>query len=107
MNQPLREGYIVGGNAPPVSHTASVGSRLMQKWGWEPGKGLGKDGAGITAPVTAYVRPRKAGLGACAAAPPTMPDPVPIHKPSTSHDRLNTHIVFADEEIFAAEQECL
>ena len=36
---------------------------MLQNMGWVPGMGLGADGSGIKTPVTAYVRPRRQGLG--------------------------------------------
>lgn len=45
-------------------HTTGFGSRMMAKMGFEPGKGLGRQGEGIAEPVQAEVRPRALGLGA-------------------------------------------
>lgn len=45
-------------------HTKGFGSRMMAKMGFVPGTGLGKDGQGITTPLTAVKRPKSRGLGA-------------------------------------------
>jgi len=59
----IRGGYILGADAIPVSLSGNFGSRLMQKWGWQPGEGLGKNGAGRPDPLIIYVRPKLSGLG--------------------------------------------
>ncbi|XP_074559662.1 uncharacterized protein LOC141815609 [Curcuma longa] len=46
------------------NHTKGFGSRMMVKMGFVPGTGLGKDGQGITTPLTAVRRPKSRGLGA-------------------------------------------
>ncbi|CAF0720469.1 unnamed protein product [Brachionus calyciflorus] len=45
-------------------HTKGIGMRLMQKMGWEKGKGLGKDLGGRAVPVEATVRKGKGAIGA-------------------------------------------
>ncbi|XP_042473879.1 LOW QUALITY PROTEIN: uncharacterized protein LOC122056142 [Zingiber officinale] len=46
------------------NHTKGFGSRMMAKMGFVPGTGLGRDGQGITTPLTAVRRPKSRGLGA-------------------------------------------
>lgn len=55
----------------------NVGHRMLQAMGWREGQGLGADGTGISAPVTASGRgpgPKqpheKGGLGATVSLPP-------------------------------------
>jgi hypothetical protein len=58
----IRNGEIVGGSAPSISHT-SFGAKLMGKYGWSSGMGLGKDNEGRTLPVEQVMRTGTAGLG--------------------------------------------
>lgn len=53
---------VVGGHAPPLDES-NVGNRMLQGMGWRPGMGLGPEGEGIQEPVSAYIRPRRNGLG--------------------------------------------
>lgn len=53
---------VVGENAPPIPDT-NMGNRMLQSMGWNPGMGLGLEGGGITEPVRATQRPKRAGLG--------------------------------------------
>jgi len=46
------------------------GSQLLKKMGWRDGEGLGKNSAGITAPIQAEVRTQGVGVGAGAASIP-------------------------------------
>ena len=55
-------GYFVGGDADPIPES-NIGNRMLQNMGWMPGTGLGTDGAGIVNPVSAFVRPKRKGLG--------------------------------------------
>nr|CAH8849321.1 unnamed protein product [Trichobilharzia regenti] len=41
----------------------NFGRKMLQKMGWEPGKGLGKNNSGITAPIKASTQKGKRGLG--------------------------------------------
>ncbi|CAH8849224.1 unnamed protein product [Trichobilharzia szidati] len=41
----------------------NFGRKMLEKMGWEPGKGLGKDNSGITAPIKASTHKGKRGLG--------------------------------------------
>lgn len=43
---------------------SNVGYRMLQKFGWQEGKGLGLGGVGITAPINAARRNEAQGLGA-------------------------------------------
>lgn len=36
---------------PPIDHSTNVGAKIMEKYGWEFGKGLGKNYQGILLPV--------------------------------------------------------
>jgi hypothetical protein len=76
-------GDVVGQGEPPL-HNSNVGHQsktctmstcvcgLLAHWqchavlvamGWQPGRGLGERGRGVSQPVTAVIRPRRAGLG--------------------------------------------
>lgn len=59
---PLTDG-IVGEFCDPIPES-NIGNKMLQNMGWIPGMGLGSDGSGIKNPVTAYLRPRRQGLGA-------------------------------------------
>ena len=41
----------------------NMGNRMLQGMGWRPGTGLGPENSGITSPVRAYLRTKRAGLG--------------------------------------------
>lgn len=43
-------------------HTKGFATKMMEKMGWTPGAGLGKDGAGIVQPIDVQVRPKNQGL---------------------------------------------
>jgi hypothetical protein len=45
-------------------HTSGVGSKLLAKWGFEHGSGLGKNGRGMQTPIQVESRPKRLGLGA-------------------------------------------
>lgn len=45
-------------------HTTGFGSKMMAKMGYQEGRGLGKDGQGISEPIEARQRPKALGLGA-------------------------------------------
>lgn len=54
--------------APPVSHPPpsvvdTIGGKMLQKMGWQEGRGLGKEEQGRTAPIEAEQRATLAGLG--------------------------------------------
>jgi hypothetical protein len=44
--------------------TKGIGSRLLSRWGWSEGQGLGKAQQGIAEPVRTQPRPKQLGLGA-------------------------------------------
>jgi hypothetical protein len=57
------EGQIVGFNAPEIS-AENKGRKLMEKVGWAPGSGLGREGSeGIKKPVQVIAKFSNKGLG--------------------------------------------
>lgn len=58
----LREGDIVGAEAPEISQN-NIGRLLLEKLGWSQGEGLGAHGnKGISEPVMAKIKKSKTGL---------------------------------------------
>lgn len=55
-------------------NTKGIGAKLLLQMGFQPGKGLGKDLQGITAPVEAHLRK---GRGAIGAYGPEKPASIP------------------------------
>ena len=53
---------FVGDEASPIPES-NIGNKMLQNMGWKPGSGLGATGGGMTTPVLAYRRLRRAGLG--------------------------------------------
>jgi hypothetical protein len=45
-------------------HTTGIGSKLLSKWGFEKGSGLGKREDGIAVPIRTTIRGKHVGLGA-------------------------------------------
>ncbi|KAK5780614.1 hypothetical protein RI543_001736 [Arxiozyma heterogenica] len=59
----VKEGEIVGEDAPEIGKD-NIGRRLLEKFGWTSGEGLGAHGnKGISEPVLAVVKKSKTGLG--------------------------------------------
>jgi hypothetical protein len=44
-------------------HTSGIGSRLLSRWGWSEGEGLGRVRQGRAEPIRAEQRPKNMGLG--------------------------------------------
>ncbi|KAF5338393.1 hypothetical protein D9611_012515 [Ephemerocybe angulata] len=45
-----------------IKLSGSFGARMLQKMGWEAGKGLGTTGEGIVTPIESKLRPQKMGI---------------------------------------------
>ena len=51
------------GQASAAALRCGRGHMIMERWGWRPGAGLGREGQGRKTPVTAHKRKARAGLG--------------------------------------------
>jgi len=58
----VRDGHIVGQHATAIEND-NFGHRLMRQMGWTHGSGLGRERAGIVAPIPATVKLTRGGLG--------------------------------------------
>ncbi|GLH13300.1 Septin-interacting protein 1 [Gryllus bimaculatus] len=60
----MNPGLIEKGVGDWEKHTKGIGAKLLLQMGFQPGKGLGKDLQGISAPVEAYQRKGRGSIGA-------------------------------------------
>ncbi|KAA3681838.1 tuftelin-interacting protein 11 [Paragonimus westermani] len=63
-----------GGFGAWERHTRGIGMKLLEQMGYQPGKGLGSSGQGITTPVLATLRSGKGSVGFL--GPESVPAPV-------------------------------
>ncbi|KAF6767750.1 hypothetical protein AHF37_07960 [Paragonimus kellicotti] len=63
-----------GGFGAWERHTRGIGMKLLEQMGYQPGKGLGSSGQGITTPVLATLRSGKGSVGF--QGPESIPAPV-------------------------------
>lgn len=70
-------------------HTTGFGSKMMAKMGYIEGRGLGKDGQGMSQPIEVLQRPKSLGLGADIPKPtiPEVSDKLAAKKGSVSIGR--------------------
>ncbi|CAG9765565.1 unnamed protein product [Ceutorhynchus assimilis] len=61
-------------------HTKGIGAKLLLQMGYEPGRGLGKDLQGISAPVEAHLRKGRGAIGAYGPEKPASIPKVPVLK---------------------------
>lgn len=55
------DGALVGEKSAPIKDD-NVGNKMLQKMGWTPGTGLGRDSSGITSHIPAVVKTKRTGL---------------------------------------------
>lgn len=55
------DGSIVGARSAPIKDD-NVGNQMLQKMGWTPGTGLGRDSTGIVNHIPAVVKTKRTGL---------------------------------------------
>ncbi|CAH2054193.1 unnamed protein product, partial [Iphiclides podalirius] len=64
LGQGMRPPNLGGSVGAWEKHTKGIGAKLLLQMGYQPGKGLGKDLQGISAPVEATVRKGRGAIGA-------------------------------------------
>ncbi|CAK1594096.1 unnamed protein product [Parnassius mnemosyne] len=64
QGQGMRPPHLGGNVGAWEKHTKGIGAKLLLQMGYQPGKGLGKDLQGISAPVEATVRKGRGAIGA-------------------------------------------
>ncbi|XP_075384413.1 zinc finger CCCH-type with G patch domain-containing protein [Tenrec ecaudatus] len=67
-SRPTEDGTCSAAFAGWEVHTRGIGSRLLAKMGYEPGKGLGRNSQGRVEPIQTVVLPRGKSLDQCAEA---------------------------------------
>lgn len=77
-------------------HTKGIGSKLLQKMGFKPGMGLGKNQQGITAPIEVKKRPGTGAIGAY--GPETKAPPLSKLKGPREDDSMEEEEEEEDEE---------
>ena len=55
------DGTVVGQKSTPINED-NVGNQMLQKMGWTPGTGLGRDSTGIISHIPAIVKTKRTGL---------------------------------------------
>lgn len=60
-----RARVLIDGSRNVIEYPSSnIADRIMNKMGYQPGKGLGKNQQGITEPISVKIRPHRLGFGA-------------------------------------------
>lgn len=76
LRQQARKAPMSKGVGDWEAHTRGIGAKLLLQMGYKPGKGLGKDLQGISAPIQASVRKGRGAIGAYGPeTPATVGDP--------------------------------